>query len=65
MGRACGMYGERRSAYKFLVGKLKGKRPLGIPRLDGRIVLSGFSRTRMGVVDWINLAQDRDNRQLL
>jgi hypothetical protein len=48
-----------------LVGKLKGKRPLGIPRLDGRIVLSGFSRTRMGVVDWINLAQDRDNRRLL
>jgi len=65
MGRACGMYEERRSAYKFLVGKPKGNRPLGIPILDERIVLSGFSRTRMGVVDWINLTQDRDNRRLL
>jgi hypothetical protein len=42
MGRACGMYEERRCAYKFLMGKPKGKRRLGIPRLDGRIVLSGF-----------------------
>jgi hypothetical protein len=64
MGRACGMYGER-SAYKFSVGKPKGKRSIGIPILDGRTVLSGFSRTRMGVVDWINLAQDRYNRRLL
>jgi len=61
---ACGMYGEMRSAYMFLVGKPKGKRPLGIPRLDG-IVLSGFLKTRMGVVDWNNLAQDRDNRRPL
>jgi hypothetical protein len=59
------MYEGRRSAYMFLVGKPKGKRPLGKPRLQGRIVLSGFLRTRMGVVDWINLAQDRDNRRLL
>jgi hypothetical protein len=59
------MYGEMRSAYMFLVGKPKGKRTLGIPRLDGRIVLSGFLRTRIGVVDRINLAQDRDNRRLL
>jgi len=59
------MYGERRSAYRSLVGKPKVKRPLGIPRLDGMIVLSGCLRTRMDVVDWINLAQDRDNRQLL
>jgi hypothetical protein len=65
MGRACGMYGERRSADKFLVGKPKGKSRLGIPILDGRIILSGFSRTMLGVVDWINLAQDRDNRRLL
>ena len=26
------MYGERRGAYRILVGKPEGKRPLGIPR---------------------------------
>jgi glutathione peroxidase-family protein len=30
MGGACSIYGrERRGVYKVLVGKLKGKRPLG------------------------------------
>jgi hypothetical protein len=32
MGRACAMNGEKRNAYKLLVGKPEGKRPLGKPR---------------------------------
>jgi hypothetical protein len=32
MGRACSTNGEKRSAYKILVGKPEGKRPLGRPR---------------------------------
>jgi len=56
---------SREKYIQDLVGKPKGKRPLGIPRLDGRKVLSGFLRTRMDVVDWINLAQGRDKRRLL
>jgi hypothetical protein len=33
MDRACGdMYGEKRNAYRILVGKPEGKRPLGRPR---------------------------------
>ena len=32
MGGACSAYGERRGAYKVLVGKPEGKRPLGNPR---------------------------------
>ena len=28
MGRACGMYGERRDAYRFFDGETDGKRPL-------------------------------------
>jgi hypothetical protein len=32
MGRACSMNGEKRNAYRILVGKLEGKRPLGRPR---------------------------------
>jgi hypothetical protein len=47
--------------YKVLVGKPKGKRPLGRPRHrweDGiRMDLRGIG---LAGVDWIRLAQDRD-----
>jgi hypothetical protein len=53
--------GEERKLYKVLVGKPKGKRPLGRPRRrweDGiRINLREIGLG--GVVDWIRLAQDR------
>ena len=39
MGRTCSTYGERRGAYRALVGKSEGRRPLGKPRLHGRIIL--------------------------
>jgi hypothetical protein len=32
MGRACSMNGEKRNAYRILVRKLEGRRPLGRPR---------------------------------
>jgi hypothetical protein len=32
MGMACSMNGEKRNAYKILVGKPEGKRPLGTRR---------------------------------
>jgi hypothetical protein len=32
MGRACSMNGERRNAYRILVGKPEKRRPLGRPR---------------------------------
>jgi hypothetical protein len=32
MGGACSKYGERRGAYRVLVGKPEGKRQLGRPR---------------------------------
>jgi hypothetical protein len=46
--------GERRGAYKVLVGKLEGRRPLG------RIILRWICGSGMGGMDWIDLAQDRD-----
>jgi hypothetical protein len=32
MGGACSTNGEKRNAYRILVGKPEGKRPLGRPR---------------------------------
>jgi hypothetical protein len=56
---------EKRNAYKILVGKPEGKRPLGRPRrrwvdntkMDLKIGWDGK--------DWINLAHDRDQWRAL
>jgi hypothetical protein len=53
--------GEERKVYKVLVGKPKGKRPLGRPRRrweDG--IRMDLREIGLGSVDWIQLAQDRD-----
>jgi hypothetical protein len=34
--------GEMRNAYGILVGKPEGKRPLGRPNVDGRIIKKGY-----------------------
>jgi len=49
--------GERRGVYKVLVGKPKGKRPLGRSRLRWKDnIKMDFQEVRCGVVDWIELA---------
>jgi hypothetical protein len=53
--------GETRNAYRILVGKPEGKRPLGRPRrrvVDN--IKMDFTETGWDGVDWIELAQDRD-----
>jgi hypothetical protein len=53
--------GEDRKVYKVLVGKPKGKRPLGILRRrweDG--IRMDLGETGLGGVDCIRLAEDRD-----
>jgi hypothetical protein len=50
-----------RDAYKILVGNPKGKRPLGKPRHKWEdIVQTDFGETELQGVNWINLAQDRN-----
>ena len=52
---------EERGAYRVLVGKLEGKRPLGRPRrrwVDN--IRMDFQEVGYGYMDWIGLAQDRD-----
>ena len=58
--------GEERGAYRVLVVKPQGKRPLGIPRrrwLDN--IWMDLQEVRCGYVDWIVLAQDRDRWRTL
>jgi hypothetical protein len=52
---------EKRNAYRLLVGKPEGKRPLGRPRR--RWV--DLSEIGWGGVDWIGLAQDREKWRAL
>jgi hypothetical protein len=58
--------GEKRNAYRILVGKPEGKRPLGRPRLrwenNIRMDLRDIGWCDM---DWIDLAQDRDQWRAL
>jgi hypothetical protein len=52
---------EKRNAYRLLVGKPEGKRPLGRPRrrLVNNITMD-LGEVGWGDVDWIGLAQDRN-----
>jgi hypothetical protein len=59
MGGACIANGKMRNAYKILVGKPKGKRPLGRRRWEDNIKM-GIRKIMFGGVDWINIAQGRD-----
>jgi hypothetical protein len=64
MDGAWGMNGEKRNAYRILVGKPEGKRPLGRPRHrwedNIKMVLREIG---WGGMDWIDLAEDRDQRR--
>jgi hypothetical protein len=52
--------GENRNAYRLLVGKPEGKRPLGRPRRRW------VDNIRMDLgEDWIGLAQDRNRWRAL
>jgi hypothetical protein len=53
--------GAKRKAYRLLVGKSEGKRPLGRPRrrwVDN--IRTDLGEVGWGNVDWIGLAKDRN-----
>jgi hypothetical protein len=52
--------GDKRNAYRILVGKPEGKRPLGRPRhrWEDNIRMN-HREIGWGGMDWIHLAQDR------
>jgi hypothetical protein len=66
MGRACSIKGGKRNAYRILVGKPEVKRPTGRPRcrcVDN--IKMNLREIGWGGVDWIVLAQDRDQWKVL
>jgi hypothetical protein len=57
---------EKWNAYRLLVGKPKGKRPLGRPRrrwVDN--IRMDLGEVGCGDVDWIGLAKDTNRRRAL
>jgi hypothetical protein len=61
MGRICSTNGEKRNAYRILVGKREENRPLGSPRrryVDN--ITIDLRDIEWNDMDWIDLAQDRD-----
>jgi hypothetical protein len=66
MGGASSTIGEERNAYRTLVGKPEGKRSLGRPRrrwVDN--IRMDLREIRWDGVDWIDMAQDRDQYKAL
>jgi hypothetical protein len=66
MGGACSTNGEKKKAYRLLVGKPEERRPLGRPRrrwLDN--IRMDLVEVEWGDVDWIGMAQDRDRWRAL
>jgi hypothetical protein len=60
------LMGEERNAYRILVGKPQGKRPLGRPRHRWKDNIRMYLREiGWGDMEWIDLAQDTDQWRAL
>jgi hypothetical protein len=66
MDMACSTNGEKRNAYRILVGKPEGRRSLERPRrrwVDN--IKVDLREVGWGGMDWIDLPQDRDQWKAL
>jgi hypothetical protein len=60
MGGHVARMGEKRGAYRILVGRPEGRRPLGRPRRRWEDNIKIYLQDVGWGMDWIDLAQDRD-----
>jgi hypothetical protein len=58
------MYGEK-NAYRILMGKPEGWRPLRRPRCTEDNIKMSLREIGWSGMDWINMAQDRDQWRAL
>jgi hypothetical protein len=66
MGTACGTNGDKRNAYRILMGKPEGMRPLGRPtRRWMNNIKMNLREMGRGGRNWIDLVQDRDQWKAL
>jgi hypothetical protein len=66
MGGKCSTNGEKRNAYRLLVGKPDGKRPLRRPRRRwADNIRMDLVEVGWGDVDWIGLIEDMDRWRAL
>jgi hypothetical protein len=65
MGRPSSTNGAKRNAYRILVGKPYGKRPLERPRCRWVDIKMDLREIGCGSMDCIDLAQDRDQWRAL
>jgi hypothetical protein len=61
MDRICSMYGARRDAYRALVGKHEGRRPLERPwrRWENNINME-LREVEWASIDWSDVTQSRE-----
>jgi hypothetical protein len=58
--------GEKRKAYRILVGKPEGKKPVGRPRCKwANNIKMDLREIGWGGMDWLDLAQDSDQWRAL
>jgi hypothetical protein len=66
MSGECSTNGGESNAYRILVGRPEGKRPLGRPRCRWEDnIRMDLREIGWGDMDWIDLAQDRDQWRAL
>jgi hypothetical protein len=65
MGMACSTNGEKSNTYRILGRKPETKRPLERPRCRWEDNIKMNLKNRWSGMDWIDLAQDRDQWKAL
>jgi hypothetical protein len=65
MGGACSTMGEKRGAYRIVVGRPEARRPLGRPRCRWEHNIETDLQAVDWGIDWIELAHDRDRWRAL